>query len=619
MLASNVETWPVKSTLWQVAKFTYSINNLSLSRLFKTRILDKTGWPSFLFLSKGVLPDKNIIKIRTTLMKKKLLALCFCAATAVTAQPAMADDGLLPIISFAAGVLNTGIFPQSELYTTDDDISVTATDGVNLDANIFVPTNLLVPAPAIIFINSWALNEYEYLQQAADLAEKGYIVLSYSTRGFGTSGGLIGTAGPQDMTDYSTVIDYLIANYPVDPEAIGTAGISYGSGISLIGAAQDPRVKAVSAMSSWGSLVDALYGNQTPRLVWAELLTVTGELMGNADPIIAEHWNNIKEQNLSEIQAVVDWAEIRSPINYIDQLNQNGTAIYFGKAYGDNLFQPNSLLDMFSQLTVPKHIDLVSGTHATAELLPALLGLGDNLIWENTYKWFDIHLKGETNELSTAKPLNMKIKFEDRFESFDDYPVAEASNETFYFHPRSTFDTGDLESYPYQSWFGADNTINAWAGTLFSTQIPLLSQILEQLEIPIFADISAASDVRSIYFNSDRLDNTMKIRGTPSVQLQVQPKHDKVQLVAYLYDMDFWGTGKLITHGVVTLPNAESGKKITVDLDLVTTAYDVPAGHKVVLAIDTKDPQYKSPSSANYYVDFEFSSNKQSILTIPTL
>jgi len=562
---------------------------------------------------------KTNTTIRINHMKKTLLAFGFCAMTAVTTQSAVAGDGLLPIISFAAGLLNEGVFPESDLYTTDDDINITAADGVNLTANIFVPTNLTGPAPAIIFINSWGLNEYEYLQQAADLAEKGYIVLSYTTRGWGESGGEIGTAGPKDMSDYSSAIDYLIANYPVDVNAIGTAGISYGSGISLIGAAQDSRVKAVSAMSSWGSLVDALYGNQTPRLFWGSLLTITGELMGNADPIISQHWDTVTSQDLTNMQEVVDWAEIRSPINYVDQLNQNGTAVYFGKAYGDNLFQPNTLLDMFSQLTGPKHIDLVSGTHATAELLPALVGIGDNLIWENTYKWFDIHLKGETNDLSTAKPLNMKVKFQDSFEGYDDYPIATATDQSFYFHPRGLFDSGDLETYRYQSWFGKDNTINAWAGTLFSTQIPMLSQLLEQFEIPIFADISAASDTRSIYFNSDRLDNTMKIRGTPSVTLQVQPKHDKVQLVAYLYDMDFWGTGKLITHGVITLPNAEKGKKVTIDLDLVTTAYDVPAGHKVVLAIDTKDPLYKSPSSAAYYVDFEFSSSKQSVLTLPTL
>lgn len=541
-------------------------------------------------------------------------------ATAI-ASPAIshADDGFIPILSFAAGLLNQGIFPASDMYNTDDSISITAEDGVNIEGNIFVPTNLQGPAPAIVFISSWALNEYEYLQQAADLAEKGYIVLSYSTRGFGESGGVIDTAGPKDISDLSKVIDYLIANYPVDPNAIGTAGISYGSGISLIGAAQDSRIKAVSAMSSWGSLEQSLYGNQTPRLVWGELLTLSSELLGNPDPIIGQHWNDLKGQNLAAIPAVMDWASIRSPINYVDGINQNGTAIYLGKAYGDNLFQPNSLLDMFSQLSVPKHIDLLPGTHATADLLPPLLGVGDMTIWDNTYKWFDLHLKGENNDIATAKPLNMKIKLQNRYESFDDYPIAEASNTKYYFHPRNAFDTGDLESYPFQSWWGVDNTINAWKGSLFSTQIPLLSELLQQFEIPTLTNVPLADDFTSIHFDSNFLSQTMKIRGTPSVSLQIQPKATKIQLVAYLYDVDVLGTGKLITHGVMTLPNAEKGKKVQIDFDLVTTAYDVPAGHRVVLAIDTKDPQYKSPSSDNYYVDFEFSSNKQSTLSIPNL
>ncbi len=169
-----------------------------------------------------------------------IFGLCLC----LPLQASYADT-MLPIFSFAAGLLNQGVFPTSDDYTTDDDINITAFDGVNLTANIFVPTSLDGLAPAIIFINSWGLNEYEYLQQAHDLAKKGYIVLSYTTRGFGESGGEINTAGPKDISDYSTVIDYLLANYPVNPQAIGTAGISYGSGISLLGAAQDSRVKAV--------------------------------------------------------------------------------------------------------------------------------------------------------------------------------------------------------------------------------------------------------------------------------------------------------------------------------------------------------------------------------------
>jgi putative CocE/NonD family hydrolase len=464
------------------------------------------------------------------------------------------------------------------------------------------------------------MTEYQYLNEAAKLAEKGYIVLNYATRGFGKSGGLIDTAGPKDIADYSAVIDYLIANYPVDPEAIGTGGISYGSGISLIGAALDGRVKAVAALSSWGSLEHALYSNNTPHLAWGELLTIFGDLTGNPDPIIKQHWETVKSQNLAGIPEVIEWAKVRSPITYVDQLNEHGTAIYFGKAYGDNLFQANTLLDMYSMLTGPKHVDLVQGTHATGEILPALLGIGENTLWENSFKWFDIHLKGETNSLSLAQPVQMKVKFQNKFDGYSDFPVPEASEEKFYLHPRSIFDTGDLESYPYQSRINKDNTINSWAGTLmFSTQVPAITQILEQLNVPVLASIPLASKVRSIYFNTGRLDDVMQIRGTPSVTLQVQPKESNLQLVAYLYDMDALGVGKLITHGAYTQTELEAGKKITLDFDLVTTAYDVPAGHRLVIAFDTTDPQYKAPTNNPYNVDFEFSRNKQSVLRVPTL
>jgi len=550
---------------------------------------------------------------------KKFIASTVLTAAFTTPAFAQAGDDLAPILGFAAGILNQGVFPQSDNYTVDDDISVIAEDGVNIDGNIFVPNNLDGPAPAIIFISSWAMNEYEYLHQAGQLADQGYIVLSYEPRGFGTSGGLVDTAGPKDIADFSKVIDFLIEHYPVDENAIGAGGISYGAGISVIGAAKDPRIKAVSAMSGWGSLKESLYGNQTPRVVWATILGLSGEQSGQLDPMVSESIEILIEQDLERQQEVIDWAEPRSPINYIDELNENGTALYFGKAYGDNLFQPNSLMDMFSQLEVPKHIDLVPGTHATAELVPFLMGTGDNTLWENTFKWFDIHLKGETNDLADAKPLNMKIKMQNRYESFDDYPIAEATPDTFYLHPRRTFDNGDLETSPFRSWRAVDNTINAWKGSLFTTAIPLISPLLEQLEVPTISNILLADDFTSIYFNTGRLSETMKIRGTANVSLQIQPKHDQIQLVAYLYDEDALGMATLITHGVITLPVAEKGKKITVDFDLVTTAYDVPAGHKVTLAIDTKDPQYKSPTDKNYYVDFEFSNKKQSTLTIPTL
>lgn len=535
----------------------------------------------------------------------------------VTMLPKAYADEFIPIISFAAGFLNKGIFPESEAYTTDDAISIEAEDGVNLEANIFVPTQLTELAPAVVLINSWGFNEYQYLTQAAVLAENGYIVLSYTSRGFGTSGGQIDTAGPKDLADFGRVIDFLIANYPVDPDAIAAGGISYGSGIALLGAAQDNRIKAVAAMSTWGSLVESFYAGQTPREVWLQLLRLVGELQGDPDPIIEQHVQTLRNQDLAGIPEVIAWAEPRSPINYVEQLNQHGTAVYFSKAYGDDLFAPNSVLDMYAQLTGPKYMDLVPGTHATAELAPTLQGFGEDLIWDNVYAWLDHHLKGEDNAIANALPVNMRVKFQSHTDRFADYPLPSIQHQRFYLHPRSLFKPGGLQDYPYDYWFALDNTINALTGSLFSTNIPLLSQVLEQYQVPSLAKIPLSPPQVSIYFESDWLSRELQIRGEPSLTLQVQPKHTSAQLVAYLYDMNALGVGRLVTHGVVTLPQAEPGAKVTLDIEFVTTAYDVPEGHKVVLAIDTRDPHYKTPTDVPYFIDFEFSAQQASVLQLP--
>lgn len=554
-------------------------------------------------------------------LKKTLLTLGLAASCALPLQSTQAEGiDALGILSLAAGILNQGVFPTSEAYTTDDDIIIHASDGVEIAANIFVPTAIEAGelAPAVIFINSWAMNEYEYVKQAGVLAEQGYIVLSYSTRGFGQSGGMINTGGPKDMDDLSRVIDYLISHYQVNPEAIGAAGISYGSGISLLGAAHDSRIKAVSAMSSWGSLIEALYGNNTPRLVWGELLTTTGDLIGNLDPIVNQHWDNLSSQNLEAIPEIIAWGNERSPVNFVDEINANGTAIYLGKAYGDVLFQPNSLMDMFSQLTVPKLVDLVPGTHATPDLIPSLLGIGEDTYWDHTYQWFDLHLKGQTNELAHAKPVQMKVKFQDRTEGFDDFPISQATTETYYLHPRGWFDDGDLEDYAY-SGSAKDNSYNTWLGSILETGIPLLSEMLAQFDVKTQVNIPLAADSNSVYYKTNRLNDTMQIRGNPSVNLSLQPHAQVAQIFAYLYDMDAFGTGTLITHGAYTLPQVNDKETVNVDIELVTTAYDIPAGHRLVIAFDSKDIEYKSVTSSGYRLDIEFNRNQQNLLHVPTL
>lgn len=545
----------------------------------------------------------------------KAFLLGLALALAGHAQSATTDSPLFPALSLVAGVLNEPLFPESPAYTTNDDIVVHAADGVNLEANIFVPTEGNGPYPAVIFVNSWGLNEYEYLTEAGRLAERGYVVLSYSSRGWGESGGVINTAGPKDVSDFSTVVDWLITNAPVDPDRIGASGISYGAGIALLGAAHDERIRAVTALSGWGSLVEALYAQQTPRLVWGDLLTVTGDLIGNPSQDIRDNWNNVKTH--SNIEETTEWALERSPISYVEQLNENGTAVYLANTWGDNLFQANSVLDMYQQLDGPKAINLQAGMHASTELF-GMIGDGDTHTWNNTRRWFGKYLKGESTAIEDQEPVQMKVRLTDRFEGFSDFPVPEAETRRWFLHPRSWFSNGSLEDSPWQGWGSRTNSLSSWADTLASTGIPLGSQIFDQVNVPVTAPVSLLGRDRSAWYRTERLAEPLRIRGIPEVTLNVTPRNDALQMVAYLYDVSPGGAGKLITHAPITVPDATPGEPLELDLDLVATAYDVPAGHRVALVVDGRDLLYKDPEGIQS-VDIDFSRSRVSTLDIPAL
>ncbi|WDE07757.1 alpha/beta hydrolase [Thalassomonas viridans] len=517
------------------------------------------------------------------------------------------------LIALLRGMVGEPVFRESEHYTSDDNIQIFAYDGTNLEANIFVPNGEAEHYPAIIFINSWGMNEYQYLVEAARFAEQGYVVLSYSTRGFGESGGKIATAGPEDIQDVSAAIDFLLNNYPVDVNRIGVSGISYGSGISLLSAAADPRISAVVAMSTWGSLTQSLYGQYTPRLIWGGLLTGIGYLTGDpSDEIAVNYLDLLKQERIGEITA---WADLRSPLSYIDKLNERRVPVYLANNFGDNLFQPNSVLALYQALEGPKKLDLSQGTHAVGEVLG--MGNPDDRIWKNAHDWFDFYLKQTDNGINEQAPVAMEVKFGD-YEALAGWPSPAISPKTLYLHEKELDGDGDIKSAPYSPWWPKTDRFYSGLDTLATTGIPLLSYFIEDvIDLPIVASMPLISTVNAIRWESDWLSREMKLRGIPKVQLQLTPGKTRAMLVAYLYDVDWTGTGRLITHAPYTILDATPGQQMSLDLELVATAYDVPAGHYLSLVIDTSDLLYSSPGGGLYHIDINYRNNENNTLVLP--
>ncbi|MCW2523187.1 MAG: transporter related protein, partial [Frankiales bacterium] len=139
-----------------------------------------------------------------------------------------------------------------------------STAAVPLDTTLYLPAS--TPAPAVLLAHGFGGSKTDLAAQARDLARHGYVVLTFTARGFGDSGGLIHLdALNYEIADGSRLIDYLARQPEVLQRAgspvIGVGGSSYGGAFALMLAATDHRVDAVAADITWNDLATALFPN----------------------------------------------------------------------------------------------------------------------------------------------------------------------------------------------------------------------------------------------------------------------------------------------------------------------------------------------------------------------
>jgi predicted acyl esterase len=478
-------------------------------------------------------------------------------------------------------------------------VDITARDGVVLKANVIAPTTA-GRHPAIVFINSWGLNDAEYLLQAGAFASRGYVVLSYTTRGFWGSGGQIDTGGPKDIADVSAVLDWLLANTAADPARLGAGGVSYGSGISLLASAFDPRIKAVVAMSTWTDLVESLYGNDTRRPQALMLLKIAAQIFGKPSPELTSMINAyFANQDLDPIK---QWGRVRSAMTYIDAINRNHPAIMIANSYGDSLFAPNQLIDFYAKLTGPKRLEFAPGDHAIAEGT-GLIGL-PNHVWDSTARWFDRYLVGDRNGIDGEPPVVLRHIDSAAVESYPDWAHVTSSTRRLYLGDARWWDgTGPMSTNPVTgAW---SETIDSGTDTTADAGVALLTNAFSALSgIPPTDWLPTINRADAAVWVSDPMSGGTAIRGWPKLHLSLASAKPSGTLIGYLYDTDAVGVGRLITHAPVTWLDPTNA----LDLKFPATAYDLPAGHRLALVLDTVDPLYLGANPNGARVTFTGSS-----------
>ncbi|WP_433167623.1 CocE/NonD family hydrolase [Kribbella sp. CA-247076] len=486
--------------------------------------------------------------------------------------------------------------------------------GIEIGAVVLTPTGQGAgPFPLVVMPSSWGVPNVEYVGQGAKLARAGFQVISYSSRGFWDTGGGIDIAGPPTVADVSKVIDWADLHTPADTQRVAAVGISYGAGTSLLASAQDPRIKAVGALSGWADLIASLNPNETVALQSVAGLLALGNITGRPGPEMASLQSKFLTGNFDgAIAEAKQLAPVRSAATVVGQINANRPAVFLANAFEDSIFPPTQYTDFFTRLTGPKRLLLAHGDHATPEVTGAI-GL-PNETWDELAAWLDHYLTGADNGANDEAPVQVKSQ-RGVWRGYSSWAGVGQPRTSYLTKPTGLTRTGALQTRASTGW---SSGIAAGVPTLADSGVALVSGALQGLlSIPTgVATLLVDRSFAGVWSGPAYRDGAV-INGAPELHLTVKPSRSDTSLFAYLYDVDRLGVGSLISHKPFTLRGATPGKAVPIDLRLEATSWEVPAGHHLVLVVDTVDPRYLGRSVIGSTVTFSSPAGDPSSITIP--
>jgi len=136
---------------------------------------------------------------------------------------------------------------------------------VTIETRLYLPQQ--TPAPAIMLAHGFGGSLRSVHTQAEEFARRGFVVLTWSARGFGRSTGQIALNSiDREVRDAQKLLDFLATRDEVqkdkggDPR-VGVTGASYGGALSLLLAGVDKRVDTLVPVITYNDLAQALLPN----------------------------------------------------------------------------------------------------------------------------------------------------------------------------------------------------------------------------------------------------------------------------------------------------------------------------------------------------------------------
>jgi ABC-2 type transport system ATP-binding protein len=475
---------------------------------------------------------------------------------------------------------------------------------VRLDTTLYLPQKM--PAPAVLLAHGFGSTKASLAAQARALARHGYVVLAYTARGFGKSGGLIHLDAPAfEVHDASLLVAYLsslpqVARAGGKPH-IAVAGSSYGGALALLLAGTDARIQAVGADITWNSLARALFPNAAGdppgvfKKLWAGYLFQEANSGPAADPACGRFSPDL----CSAYQQAAQTG--RPSARLLALMQASSPATVLGKITAPTLLTQGEQ-DALFPLTeadanargiashgTPVRVSWRAGGHdgvgGTAEQEAALTGWLDDVFAGRSHEPqpFEIAEQGSALSATTGRTVDRTLRV-------DSYPGLGAAPD-----PTRTVTVS-----------GPPQSIAAPAGgnPAAITSVPVLAPILGQV-----AGVPALSALGTIpgqiaQFVSRKLPERVFIAGASTVQLTITARASTdATLFVALHDLASDGTDVLPSNLVAPLrmTGLRPGVPKTVTVALPAVVRDVPAGHRLQLTVATTDFAYQMPLDPRTY------------------
>ena len=316
-------------------------------------------------------------------------------------------------------IIFSGIFISPAQSAEKIESQFISGNGVSLDTNLYLPNK--VPAPAVILAHGFGGTKDSESELATKLQKHGYVVLTYSARGFGKSTGQINMDSINfEVADAKKLVDFLQTRTEVQKDQsnqaiVGVSGGSYGGALALMLTTQELRIKAVAADITWNDLNQALFpqnaaplgqnskGNQEVpvsgpfKKIWAgtffNLTSLQNSYLGqcgNFSEIWCKSFKNSMAGQFPD-QTQLELLKESSPSNYLN-LDKVPTLLMQGQ--NDSLFPLSESLKNATQILHSSSSNSVSifwhagghdGGNPDADQIDQLI-----------IKWFDKYLLGKS-------------------------------------------------------------------------------------------------------------------------------------------------------------------------------------------------------------------------------